>query len=209
MELIIVGAGKQAELISEYLKPNYHSIQYAVEPEFMSDGVCDLDQLLADGIEYRFYVAVTFAQLNALRARLFWKCRNAGWIPVSYIHPSSVIGGGGSIGRGVFVCPLNNIDPVVNIGNNVYLHSSNHVGHHSTIHDNVFISSGVTISGLCDIGENTFVGVNACVAHGVKIGANCIIGAGTYIRRDVPDNSVIKRSGDKPVEGLDAREVKL
>lgn len=209
MELVIVGAGKQAELINEYLTPNYSPIHYAVEHEYIHDGAEDLDEWLADGVERRFYVAVTFSGLNTLRARLFQKCRAAGWFPISYVHPSCVIGGGGSIGRGVFACPLNNIDPVVNIGNNVYFHSSNHIGHHSTIHDNVFVSSGVTISGMCDIGENTFIGVNACVAHGVKIGARCIIGAGTYIRHDVPDDSIVKRKGDRSVEGMKSNEVEL
>lgn len=209
MELVIVGAGKQAELINEYLMPNYSPIHYAVEHEYIRDGVEDLDEWLADGVKRRFYVAIAFSGLNTLRARLFQKCRAACWIPISYVHPSCVIGGGGSIGRGVFVCPLNNIDPVVNIGDNVYFHSSNHIGHHSTIHDNVFIASGVTISGMCDIGENTFIGVGASIAHGVKIGARCIIGAGTYINRDIPGGSLVRRRGDKPDPDKRAEEVTL
>lgn len=237
MKLIIVGAGKQAELVYQAFKEDYRPtaggiysidahpyepVAFAVEAAHMGTGgktvLFGLPIIATEGIReyanpkfhgyYAFHVAITFDKLNATRARLYKQMCEWGYQPASSIAPSAVVPDTANVGEHLYCGPLNNIDEYVTIGNCVYLHTLNHIGHHSTIRDNVFISSGVTISGMCDIGENTFIGVGANIAHGVKIGARCIIGAGTYINRDVPDDSLVKRSGDKP-DGRKSSEVTL
>ena len=41
------------------------------------------------------------------------------------------------------------------------------------------------------IGPNSFVGTGSIVMPGTKIGRNCLIGAGTVVRGDIPDYSVV------------------
>lgn len=215
-DLLIVGDGKQAEVICDYLagEPSGLAVRaFAVEAQYRKQEqlrglpVMDLERL--DDWRGKFYVAVTFAQLNALRARLFEACLAKGWRPASFTHSSSVVAVSAEIGEHVFIGPLNNIDPCVIVEDNVYLHTQNHIGHHSTIRGNVFISSGVTISGMCNIGRNTFIGVGANIGHGVTIGDGCIIGAGTLVTKDTPAGSLVRRSNDRPDEARRAKDISL
>jgi acetyltransferase-like isoleucine patch superfamily enzyme len=45
--------------------------------------------------------------------------------------------------------------------------------------------------GTIAVGDNTFIGENSLILCGTSIGANCIIGAGTVVRGQIPDNSLV------------------
>jgi len=47
------------------------------------------------------------------------------------------------------------------------------------------------VYGKIKIGDNCFIGMNAIICPNTQIGNNCIIGAGTVVRGDIPDNSVV------------------
>ncbi len=42
-----------------------------------------------------------------------------------------------------------------------------------------------------EIGENTWIGANTVILRGTKIGKNCVVGAGSIIKGEYPDNSII------------------
>lgn len=41
------------------------------------------------------------------------------------------------------------------------------------------------------IGKNTFIGANCTILPGVSIGDNCIVGAGSVVRGNFSNNSII------------------
>ncbi len=41
------------------------------------------------------------------------------------------------------------------------------------------------------VGEHTFIGMNALILPGSNIGKNCLIGAGSVVRGQIPDNSIV------------------
>jgi acetyltransferase-like isoleucine patch superfamily enzyme len=41
------------------------------------------------------------------------------------------------------------------------------------------------------VGDNVFIGMNCILLPGTKIGNNVIVGAGSVVRGDVPDNSIV------------------
>jgi acetyltransferase-like isoleucine patch superfamily enzyme len=41
------------------------------------------------------------------------------------------------------------------------------------------------------IGRNSFIGMRSILMPGTDVGANCIVGAGSVIRGEVPDNSIV------------------
>lgn len=41
------------------------------------------------------------------------------------------------------------------------------------------------------IGENTWVGANTIILKGTRIGKNCVIGAGSIIKGNIPDNTLV------------------
>jgi acetyltransferase-like isoleucine patch superfamily enzyme len=47
------------------------------------------------------------------------------------------------------------------------------------------------IFGKIKIGNNVFIGINCTILYNTSIGNNCIIGAGSVVRGQFPDNSVI------------------
>ena len=44
--------------------------------------------------------------------------------------------------------------------------------------------------GCIEIGDNVFIGSNTTILYDVKIGSNVIVGAGSFVNKDIPDNSI-------------------
>ena len=45
--------------------------------------------------------------------------------------------------------------------------------------------------GTIKIGNNSFIGMNSLILPNTTIGKNCIVGAGSIVRGNIPDNSVV------------------
>jgi serine acetyltransferase len=45
--------------------------------------------------------------------------------------------------------------------------------------------------GAIRVGNNTFFGLNCTILPGTTIGADCVIGAGSVVRGQIPDGSVV------------------
>ncbi len=57
----------------------------------------------------------------------------------------------------------------------------------------------VQILGPIRVGSDTYIGQSAIILFGVTIGARCVIGAGSVVRDDVPDGSVVMGNPAKVV----------
>ena len=60
------------------------------------------------------------------------------------------------------------------------------------IGDHNHISTGAILNGEVKIKKNTFIGSGVIVFNNITIGENCIVSAGSIIKKDLPDNSIIK-----------------
>src|SRR5262249_35529049 len=99
-----------------------------------------------DPAQFGAFVAITYTQLNRVRARLFHAVRNKGYTPVSYINSRAFVWRNAKIGANCFIFENNVIQYHVEIGDNVVLWSGNHVDHRSILRDNCSVSSHVVIS---------------------------------------------------------------
>lgn len=142
--------------------------------------------------ETHIFVAVTYRELNSLRAKFCEEAKIKGFKLASYISSKSFVWDNVKFGEHVFIFEDNTIQPFVEIGDNVVLWSGNHIGHHSKLASNLFVSSHVVISGWVNIGSNGFIGVNSTIANGVKIGNNFWISHATVISKDIPSGSIVK-----------------
>jgi len=140
--------------------------------------------------EHRMFIALSYAQMNRLRARKFDEAKRAGYELASYISPDCTYRSQFPPGENAFIFEDNTVQPFVRIGANVTLWSGNHIGHHSTIADHNFVSSHVVISGHCTIESYSFLGVNATIAHGVTIAEGTLLGAGVVMAKDSQPNGV-------------------
>lgn len=56
--------------------------------------------------------------------------------------------------------------------------------------------------GEIHIGNNVWCGANTIILRNTRIGNNCVIGAGSIIKGDIPDNSIVMSSKNTVVERL-------
>ena len=120
------------------------------------------------------------------------KMLEAGGVLTSVISSKSDIGYRNvSIGNGV------NIMAFAYVGNSATIGHSSLINCHSSIHHDVIVGEFSEVSphacllGGSQIGDFTFIGSHAVIFPDVIIGSNCQIGAGSIVRMNVPNNSVV------------------
>src|SRR3954454_24129101 len=192
--LVIIGAGEFGEIAYEYFTHDspYEVAAFAAEGQFLKADylyglpVVPFETLHESHPPSRFavHVAVTYTQLNRVRARLYRAAKALGYEFASYVSSHAFVWHNASIGENCFIFENNVIQHHARIGNDVVLWSGNHIGHRAVVRDHCFLSSHVVVSGYCDIGESCFLGVNSTIADNVSVASDCFIGAGAVVVKD-------------------------
>jgi sugar O-acyltransferase (sialic acid O-acetyltransferase NeuD family) len=204
-QIIIFGTGEIAELADFYFTHDsgFEVVGFTVdgayikEAEFRGRPVLPFEQIGEHFPPERcgFFVAVSYAKLNAVRTEKVAAARAKGYRIVSYLSSRATVFPGFEPKENCFILEDNTIQPFASIGANVTLWSGNHIGHHSIIEDDVFLGSQVVVSGGVRIGQGSFVGVNVTIRDHVTIGKKCVLGAGALVLEDQPDFSVVAPRG--------------
>ena len=208
--LVIFGTGQIAELAHYYFTQDseYRVVAFTVDGDFLADdSFCGLPVIPFERVATAFtpdshslFVAVSYSQLNRLRAQKFTASRSLGYRMAHYVSSRAAVWAGFEPQENCFVLENNTIQPFATIGENVTLWSGNHIGHHSSIGNNCFITSHVVVSGNVTVGERCFLGVNATLRDGISLGKGCLIGAGTLLMRDAPADSLFKADATRPAK---------
>ncbi len=205
-KVVIFGTSLFAEVVHYYFtnESNYEVVAFTANASYLNDKeFLGLPVVAFEEIEkhypcneFKMFVAVGYAKLNKIRAKIFKEAKEKGYSLVSYVYPEVKIWPNNEIGENTFIFEDNTIQPFVKIGNNVVLWSGNHIGHHSTIGSHCFITSHVVVSGNCQVGDYCFIGVNATLRDSISIGESCLIGAGALIMKSTKDKElyVVKRT---------------
>lgn len=209
-KLVIVGDGETAEIAYEYFTydSSYEVAAFSVEKNYLKkDRIYDLPVVPFEELDtlyspdsYKVYVAVSYNQLNRIRARLFREAKKKGYTAASYISSRAFVWRNVEVGENTFIFENNVLQHHVRIGDNVILWSGNHIGHRTVIHDHAYVSSHVVISGFCEVGEYCFMGVNSCVGDNLKIARDCIIGAGAVVVKNAEEGKVYVGNPARPME---------
>lgn len=199
-KLVIFGAGDIAELAKYYFDTDseYQVVAYTVDREFVdSDSKDGIPVVPFDEVEERFspdehtmFVALSYNQINQLRASKVREAKDKGYSLASYISSRATVLTEKPVGENCFILEDNTIQPFVTIGENVTLWSGNHIGHHSEVQDHCFIASHVVVSGGVKIEPYCFLGVNVTLRDHITIGASSVLGAGVLLLGDAEPNSV-------------------
>ena len=98
------------------------------------------------------------------------------------------------IGDRVFINPFTSIESGVTrntiIGDDTIIDTHVIIGHDSQIGRGCEIDTHVSILGHVTIGNNTRICAGAIIQPKVIIGDNCVVGANSYLRHDIPDNTI-------------------
>lgn len=106
------------------------------------------------------------------------------------VHPSAIISGCSSIGKGTVVMQGAIIQSCASIGEHCIINTGASVDHDCRIGDFVHISPHATLCGNVSVGEGAWVGAGTTVIPGVKIGKWSVVGAGSVVLDDIPDGVV-------------------
>lgn len=196
-KLVIVGTGEFGQIAYEYFTydSDYDVVGFAVEREYLSEKeLYGLKVIAFEDIkdnyppdENEIFVAITYSQLNRIRARIFNQCKQLGYTCATYISSRAFVWHNVSVGENTFIFEDNTIQFHARIGNNVVLWSGNHIGHGSVIEDHCWLTSHDVISGFCHVGKSCFIGVNASVGDRVSIADDVVLGAGSVTVKDLPE----------------------
>jgi sugar O-acyltransferase (sialic acid O-acetyltransferase NeuD family) len=217
-KLILFGTGDIAQLANYYFDiDSEHEVvaftvnkNYITSPQFEGKPVVAFETLAQQypPSEYKLFIALSYADMNRIRAQKYSEAKLMGYELISYISSKCSYLSQFKVGDNCFILEDNTIQPFVKIGSNVTLWSGNHIGHHSIIHDHNFISSHVVISGHCEIESNCFLGVNSTLAHKVKIASGTLLGAGVVISKNTEANRVYVANRPIMLEKM-SNEIKL
>ena len=199
-DVVLFGTGSLAEVAHFYLTrdSDYHVAGVtATAPYATHDTWEGVPMVPFEEVErtfppdrYKMFIAVGFVKLNQLRERFYHEAKRKGYQLITYLNSRAIHWNETVIGDNCFVFENVNIQPFVNIGNDVIIWSSNHIGHHVAIGDHCFITSHVVISGNVKIGSHCFLGVNATIRDGITIAPRCVIGAGALMMHDTKEGEV-------------------
>ncbi len=199
-DIVIFGAGDIARLAHFYFTRDseHRVVAFTVDAAYRRDTMlARLPIVDFEAVEREFppsqcqmFVALSYAQINKLRAGKYAEARSRGYSLVSYVSSRCTNLADEPVGDNCFILEDNTIQPFVRIGSNVTLWSGNHIGHDSVIEDHVFISSHVVVSGHVTVGAGSFLGVNATLRNGIAIGPHTLVGGGAVIMADTLPGSV-------------------
>ena len=201
-KVVIFGTGDIGQLAHFYFTHDslYEVVAFTADRDFIKEKeLLGLPVIPFEEIEksyppdrFNMFVALSYRNINKLRAEKYAEAKNKGYELVSYVCTKSVYWGDTEIGDNCFIFENQTIQPFVKIGNNVIIWSGNHIGHHSVIGGHCFIASHVVISGHVTIEPYCSLGVNSTIRDGITIARECVIGAGALILKDTIEKGVYK-----------------
>ncbi len=149
--------------------------------------------------EYVLFVAISYTQLNRVRAKYYQLAKQKGYKLASYVSSHAFVWKTAKIGDNCLIFENNVIQHEVKIGNDVILWSGNHVGHRTHIEDHVYISSHCVLSGYCHIGAYSFLGVNSTFNDRITVAPDSIIGSGAVVIGDTEPGKVYVGNPARPL----------
>jgi sugar O-acyltransferase (sialic acid O-acetyltransferase NeuD family) len=206
--LVIFGNSAFAEIADEYFTSDspYEVVAFTVHERFIQEKTMRGRPVLPyesiesyiDPNEHSLYAAITYQQLNRLRAEIANDAKLRGFELASYVSSHAFVWRNVKMGEHCFIFESNVVQPFVEPGENVILWSGNHIGHHSTIRRNTFVSSHVVVSGFVTIGDNCFLGVNSTIGNNVEVGRDSWISPSVAITKSVNAGTLLSLKRPEP-----------
>ena len=203
--LVIFGAGEYAEVACSYFSESgTHRVSaFTVDRKHISaDNLSGLPFVPFEDVarlyppdSHDFFVAIGYAQHNAIRRLKYETAKAMGYSMASYVSNNAIIHPNAQIGEHCFILETSVVEPFVRIGDNVTIWSGSIIGHYSTIASHCFLALRASVGGGTCIGEQCFMGVGATVRDHVSLGPRCIIGAGAVLLSDLDADKCVHANG--------------
>jgi len=199
--LVIIGAGRGGEFISQILKDHYkYNILGFLDSVLYGkvDSVCDYKVLGAitdlEAVYSKnpfFNVAVSISSDMRFR-HSFYQRYSSNFNFINIIHPKAFIEGNVKMGSGNFIAANTYIGHFSVIGNNCWVAAGCIIEHHNSIGDSCLLGPSVSTSGSVVIGDRTIIGTNCCFAPKIKVENDCIINSGITVTASLEAGTELK-----------------
>jgi sugar O-acyltransferase (sialic acid O-acetyltransferase NeuD family) len=200
-KLLIFGAGETATIAAEFFVVDSHEKLhgFVVDDAYHKQNighlglpVYSLSRSIQDfsPADYKFFVALSYGQLNRERLKVFNLLSELGYEFATYISSKCSVWRTAEIGKNCMIFEGNNVQHNCIIEDNVILWSGNHIGHGSKVLHSSYISSHACIAGFAEIGERSFIGINSSITDFTKVAEDCFIGAAALINKNTESNSI-------------------
>jgi sugar O-acyltransferase (sialic acid O-acetyltransferase NeuD family) len=199
MNVAIIGAGGHAKVVYDaILSAEQHEVVGFVDDNVDLIGtklyglpivgnIADLDSPALRDPENRGVEGYIIAiGNNTVRKEKVAFYSQAGYLPITVIHPRAVIAKTAQIGEGAVVFANVVVNPEARIGKHVILYTACTIDHECNIADYAYISPGCNVGGQVTIETGAFLGIGAVVLPRITVGAWSIIGAGAVVTKDIP-----------------------
>lgn len=128
----------------------------------------------------------------SIRLRVAERLENAGWLPVTVVHPRAVVGSVAEIGAGSIVCGGVQLSTNTRLGRHVHLNPNATVGHDAALGDYVSVNPAAVISGEVTVEPEALIGAGSTVLQGLRVGRRATVGAMACVTRNVPPGVTVK-----------------
>lgn len=191
--LLIFGDNQFAERISKYiiLEGRDKLLGFTQERQFISRNningypVIPFEELrMVVSDDFEIILGIGYAQLNAIREKVFHKCKNIGYKIANYISTRAMCYSD-NIGDGNFISPGVLIGPDCIIGDGNFLASCAILSHDNKIGNYNFISTNVVFGGFANVEDRCFFGLNSTVKDNVTIAADNLIGSAANVLKSI------------------------
>lgn len=204
--LIIVGTSTTARSIYTYVVDYdlFNLLGFVVDKEYKTcDTYCDMPVYTFDALPYGFnkeedflFIAMEWDRLNATRRKLYERLKIEGYKLANIISPHAIIHGT-IAGDNCWVCDNVVIENDALIHDDVFIKTGAFVQHMSEVGSHCFVGARSQMAGGVTVGEQSYIGIGAIIFNEVNVGKKCLIGGATYVKRHLPDFSVIKTKNDE------------
>lgn len=191
MNLVIFGAGGHAKVAIEAVQRQGTYTPHALIDELSYGhslyGI-PVKREIDETDDISFIVAIGD---NKVRKEKYERCLSRGWRPATIIHPTAVVAGDVTVGRGTVIFAGAIINAATTIGENCIINTGATIDHDCRIGSHVHVAPGCHLAGDITIGEGTLLGIGAVAIPKVKIGSWVIAGAGAAIVDNVEDRDTV------------------
>ena len=199
-KVLIIGTGNTANESADFIKKYnlFKIVGYSVNKRYLTGNehndipiyaLEDIEKFI-DNNQVKLFIGIGWGQrLNQVRKDIFNELKSKGYSFANLIAPQAVLMTD-DIGEGNWFHDFCYVSHDVKIGDNNEFRAFSTIGHFTTVGSHNHFSK-CTIGGATKIGDCNFVGMQAVVYNRINVGNKNFIGAGTLVKKDVGDFTVI------------------
>lgn len=203
-DLVIIGNGSFAKLLHYYLTEysEYNVKAFSVNSKYLPEmndssggGVSivsfeDLETYYPPN-EVEIILGIGYSQMNDVRKKMFFACKEKGYDIASFVHPTAVVSKDIVLGEGNIILENTVIQPFVEIGaGNLFWHNVK-IAHDDKIGSFNTFAQNTSVAGVVNVGNNCFLGNSSIILNRKNIADYTLVGAGAICKADTNPYDVI------------------